>query len=70
METCFFENTPDRAPIMDHLPGDEGFWILGGFSGHGFKYASAVGEIAKDLVVNRKSRFDLSPFKLSRFHSA
>lgn len=67
LETCFFENTPDRAPIIDQLPGEDGFWIIGGFSGHGFKYASAVGEIARDLVRSGESRFDLSSFKADRF---
>lgn len=67
METCFFENTPDRAPIIDQMPGEENFWIIGGFSGHGFKYASAVGEIAGNLVLNGVSRFDLSSFNIRRF---
>lgn len=67
METCFFENTPDRAPIIDRLPGEEGFWVLGGFSGHGFKYSSAIGEIASDLVRQGGCRFDLSSFKADRF---
>jgi len=67
METCFFENTPDRAPIIDRLPGEEGIWVLGGFSGHGFKYASVVGEIARDLLIDGSSRFQLAPFAISRF---
>lgn len=67
METCFFENTPDRAPIIDGVPGEEGLWVIGGFSGHGFKYASAVGEVACDLVRRGESRFDLSSFKANRF---
>jgi N-methyl-L-tryptophan oxidase len=67
METCFFENTPDRAPIIDRIPGEEDAWVIGGFSGHGFKYASAVGEIARDLVLTGKSAFDLAPFRAGRF---
>jgi sarcosine oxidase len=67
METCFFENTPDRSPIIDRVPGEDGAWIIGGFSGHGFKYASAVGEIARDLVTTGESRFDLAPFRADRF---
>ena len=67
LETCFFENTPDRVPIMDQLPGHEGFWILGGFSGHGFKYAPAIGELAKDLVLGNAPRFSLALFRLARF---
>jgi sarcosine oxidase len=67
METCFFENSPDRAPIIDKLPGEQGVWICGGFSGHGFKFCSAVGELMTDLVTTGTSRFDLNPFSLSRF---
>lgn len=65
METCFFENTPDRAPIIDEI--EDGVFALGGFSGHGFKYASAVGEIARDLVLGRAPAFDLAPFRADRF---
>ncbi len=67
MTTCFFENTPDRAPIVDRLPGEEGCWVAGGFSGHGFKYSSAIGEVIKDLVTSGASRFDLRPFAADRF---
>jgi sarcosine oxidase len=67
METCFFENTPDRSPIIDRLPGEDGIWVIGGFSGHGFKYASAIGEVACDLVRKGESSFDLTPFRAGRF---
>lgn len=69
MATCFFENTPDRAFIIDRLPGSDGIWIMGGFSGHGFKYASVMGEIARDLITRGESAFDLSPFSAKRFAS-
>lgn len=68
METCFFENTPDRSPILDQLTGDPGIWVLGGFSGHGFKYASAIGELAAQFVTQKKSSFNLEPFSISRFN--
>jgi len=67
METCFFENSPDRTPIIDRLPGVAGAWIVGGFSGHGFKFCSAVGELMADLITTGSTRFDLSPFRFSRF---
>jgi sarcosine oxidase len=67
METCFFENSPDRSPIIDRLPGESGVWIVGGFSGHGFKFCSAVGELMTNLVTTGTTRFDLRPFQLSRF---
>jgi sarcosine oxidase len=36
-------------------------------SGHGFKFASAIGEIQADLVTAGRSRFDLSAFSATRF---
>lgn len=67
METCFFENTPDRSPIIDQV--EEGVWVIGGFSGHGFKYASVMGEIARDLLTCGESGFQLWPFRANRFPS-
>jgi sarcosine oxidase len=70
MSACFFENTPDRAPLIGPVPGAPGCWMLGGFSGHGFKYSSAIGEAAKDLVLGNTPRFSLDPFRTSRFAAA
>ncbi len=67
MASCFFENTPDRSPIIDRVPGVDGAWVLGGFSGHGFKYATVTGEIAKDLITTGTSSQNLAPFRATRF---
>lgn len=67
MASCFFENTPDRSPIIDRVPGIEGAWVLGGFSGHGFKYATVIGEIARELVMTGGSTQNLEPFRAARF---
>jgi sarcosine oxidase len=67
MQTAFFEHSPDRHFIIGELPDFPRAWVIAGLSGHGFKYASALGELAKDLLVQRKSEYDLSPFRLDRF---
>ena len=67
MQTAFFEHSPDRHFIIGELPNFAGAWIIAGLSGHGFKYASALGELAKDLVVERKGGYDLFAFRLDRF---
>jgi len=36
-------------------------------SGHGFKFASAIGEIQADLVMGVPPRFDLNAFSATRF---
>ena len=52
MKTCMYTNTPDENFILDFLPGyDNHVLIATGFSGHGFKFASVVGEIISDLAI-------------------
>jgi sarcosine oxidase len=36
-------------------------------SGHGFKFASAIGELQADLLTEGKTAFDLSPFRIGRW---
>jgi sarcosine oxidase len=67
MKTCLFTNTPDKHFILDQVPGLPHVAIAAGFSGHGFKFCSVVGEIMADLVLRGGSRFDLGMFSLRRF---
>ncbi len=64
---CMFTNTPDEHFLIDRLPNHEHVHVVSACSGHGFKFASVVGEIVADLVTVGSSRFDLSLFSLARF---
>ena len=64
---CMFTNTPDEHFIIDRLPKHERVHVVSACSGHGFKFASVVGEIVADQVTTGSSRFDLSLFSLARF---
>ncbi|MEE6452289.1 N-methyl-L-tryptophan oxidase [Gottfriedia acidiceleris] len=68
-KTCLYTLTPDEHFIIDQHPEYKNVIIATGFSGHGFKFASVVGEIIADLVTNKKPTFDLSMFSLNRFLS-
>jgi len=63
---CLYTNTPDRHFIIDWDSTDR-VLLLSPCSGHGFKFASAIGEIAAQLAVDGRSWIDLAPFSLSRF---
>jgi sarcosine oxidase len=67
LHTCLFTNTPDEAFIIDTLTGHPEVVVVSPCSGHGYKFASVIGEIAADLATTGTSRFDLSMFSLSRF---
>ena len=41
-----------------------------GYRSHGFKFASAVGEVLADLIVDGKTIMDLTPFRPDRFGAA
>ena len=64
---CLYTNTPDHHFIVDWAAKGR-VLIVSPCSGHGFKFASAIGEIVSQLVVDGKSWLDLAPFSLSRFH--
>lgn len=65
-DICLFTNTPDRDFVIDFHPAHPRVLVSSACSGHGFKFASAIGEIQADMVLNGKSRFDLSPFRITR----
>jgi sarcosine oxidase len=63
---CLYTNTPDEHFVIDRLPGDERVIVASPCSGHGFKFAPAVGEVLADLATGEQPRFDLTPFALAR----
>ena len=64
---CHYTNTPDEDFVIDRHPEAERLWIASPCSGHGFKFASAIGEVLADLVLGRAPAFDLAPFRVARF---
>ncbi|MCZ8521706.1 MULTISPECIES: N-methyl-L-tryptophan oxidase [Paenibacillus] len=65
--TCKYELSPDEHFIIDRAPASPNVYFASGFSGHGFKFSSVVGEILAGLVTGEGCAFDLQPFLLSRF---
>jgi sarcosine oxidase len=64
---CIFTNTPDRDFIVDFHPHHPQVLVSSACSGHGFKFASALGEVHADLLATGSARFDLSPFRIDRW---
>ena len=70
LRACMFTNTPDEHFIIDALPGSPNVFVAAGFSGHGFKFCSVVGEIMADLATRGETDHDISLFRLSRFEAS
>ncbi|MFD1777485.1 N-methyl-L-tryptophan oxidase [Fredinandcohnia salidurans] len=67
-KVCTYTNTSDEDFVIDKHPSYDHVAIACGFSGHGFKFSSVVGEILSELVTgDRKTKFDIRPFSIKRF---
>ncbi len=69
MATCMFTNTPDGHFIIDTHPTYPQISFASPCSGHGFKFASVIGEIMADLAERGETRHDINLFRLDRFAS-
>jgi sarcosine oxidase len=66
-KTCLYTMAGDGDFIIDRLPGTSGIVIASPCSGHGFKFAPALGEILADLATKGATAHDISRFALARF---
>ena len=67
-EPCMYTTTPDEHFVIAKHPAFPQVVVAAGFSGHGFKFASVVGEILSDLVTEGTSRHPIAMFDPGRFH--
>lgn len=66
-KVCTYTNTPDGDFIIDRLPNYQNVITACGFSGHGFKFSSGVGELLSQMVIHGESSMDIACFSLDRF---
>jgi len=67
MRTCMYTRTPDEDFVIDRSSVDPRIVIASPCSGHGFKFASVIGEVLADLALGKTPMNDISRFKLGRF---
>ncbi|HWE96936.1 MAG TPA: N-methyl-L-tryptophan oxidase [Tepidisphaeraceae bacterium] len=70
MKVCLYTNTPDGHFILDRHPAHDNVTIACGFSGHGFKFASVIGEILADLAIDGSTKLPVSFLAMRRFGPA
>lgn len=61
-----YEITPDRMPVIGPT-AVEGYYVVAGFSGHGFQHSPAAGRVVADLIAGLDPGLDLAPFAWARF---
>ena len=63
-----YENSPDAHPILGRIPALEGFYCIGGFSGHGFQHGPACGLLlAEEILEGEAHTLDVSALSITRF---
>ncbi|HLZ28735.1 MAG TPA: N-methyl-L-tryptophan oxidase [Chloroflexota bacterium] len=63
---CMYTNTPDEHFLIDVHPAHPAVVYACGFSGHGFKFASVVGEILADLAMTGRATPDADFLRAAR----
>jgi sarcosine oxidase len=67
LKTCIYTHTPDEDFVVDKHKLYPQIVLASPCSGHGFKFASAIGEILADLATVGTTPHDISRFRLNRF---
>ena len=68
-ESCLYTTTPDFNFVIDFYPGQPQVIIASPCSGHGFKHSAAIGEVLAELIIEGKSKLDISSFGIDRFNA-
>lgn len=67
---CLYTNTPDHHFVLGPHPAEPGIYLVSPCSGHGFKFASAVGAVVAESLLDGRSAYDLAPFSPLRLLTA
>jgi len=62
-----YDMSPDLHPVIDRVPGVDGLFVTCGYSGDGFKYAPAVGQLLAEWALDGQPSVDISMLGLDRF---
>jgi sarcosine oxidase len=65
-KACMYTNTPDEHFVISTHPEVERVTIACGFSGHGYKFCSVVGEILADLATEGTTDHPIELFSPAR----
>jgi len=67
LKACLFTNTTDGHFVIDRHPRHAHVIVASPCSGHGFKFASVLGEILADLAEREQTRHNIDLFRIDRF---
>jgi sarcosine oxidase subunit beta len=63
-----YEVTPDAHPIFGPVPGLQGYYLVTGFSGHGFMHGPGAGLLMSEIILEgQATSLDISMLDYGRF---
>jgi sarcosine oxidase len=65
--TCMYTMTPDEDFVVSQHPDHSQVTMACGFSGHGFKFTSVLGEVLADLAIDGRSKYPIDFLSAKRF---
>lgn len=68
LRVCLYTNSPDGHFILDRHPNHDNVVLAFGFSGHGFKFVSVIGEALADMAMHGRTSLPIGFLGLSRFN--
>ncbi len=66
-KTCLYTMSPDGDFVIDRIPGSAAYRVASPCSGHGYKFAPAIGQALVDLALTGRTGLDLRRFRIGRF---
>ncbi|MET0444508.1 MAG: N-methyl-L-tryptophan oxidase [Pseudorhodoplanes sp.] len=66
-KTCLYTMAPDGDFVIDRVPGRPNIVVASPCSGHGYKFAPAIGQALVELAFGGRTTLDLSRFRIGRF---
>jgi sarcosine oxidase len=69
MKACMYTLTQDRHFVVGRRADLPGLTLLAGFSGHGFKFAPVLGEVAAQLALTGTTDLPIELFDSHRFNT-
>jgi sarcosine oxidase len=66
LKVCLFENSSDEHFVLDLHPDQPQVVLAAGFSGHGFKFCSVIGEVVADLALQGSTAHEIEFLRLAR----
>ncbi|MCB0131632.1 MAG: FAD-binding oxidoreductase, partial [Caldilineaceae bacterium] len=63
-----YEVTPDAHPIFGRVPQLDGYFVVAGFSGHGFMHGPGAGLLMSEIILDgQAASLDISTLDYARF---